>query len=48
MIPFERYFSKLSKNPKIFDFGSTEFAAERYGLNGGGGSVVEHLSTAIT
>ena len=25
MTPFERYFSKLSENPKIFDFGSTEF-----------------------
>ncbi len=23
-------------------------AAERFGLNGGGGGVVEHLSTAIT
>ncbi len=51
MIPFERYFCKLSENPKIFDFGSTEFkfmAVERFELNGGGGGVVEHLSIAIT
>ncbi len=51
MIPFERYFCKLSENPKIFDFGSTEFkfmAVERFKLNGGGGGVVEHLSIAIT
>ena len=48
MIPFERYFSELSENPTIiiFDLGSTEF--KLWQLHGGGGGVVEHLSTAIT
>ena len=48
MTSFERHFSKLSENHKNFDFGSTEFKLWQLKINGGGGGVVEHLSTAIT
>ncbi len=49
MTPFERYFSKLSENHKFLNIGSTEFKLWQLkeSPNPRGGTVVEHLSTAI-